>query len=138
MTAKELYSQLLRLDESVQVEVKRGSQAGKSVLETICAFSNEPGIVEGYILLGVAQDQITKQYSIEGITELDELQKNISSQCATMFNIPIRPRMRVEEMDGKTVLMIHVRELEPSQKPVYFKAQGLPKGAFRLVGTTDQ
>ena len=56
MTAKELYSQLLRLDESVQVEAKRGSQAGKSVLETICAFSNEPGIVEGYILLGVAQD----------------------------------------------------------------------------------
>lgn len=138
MTAKELYSQLLRLDESVQVEVKRGSQAGKSVLETICAFSNEPGIVEGYILLGVAQDQITKQYSIDGVTELDELQKNISSQCATMFNIPIRPRMRVEEMDGKTVLMIHVRELEPSQKPVYFKAQGLPKGAFRRVGTTDQ
>ena len=138
MTAKELYSQLLRLDESVQVEVKRGSQAGKSVLETICAFSNEPGIVEGYILLGVAQDQTTKQYSIEGVAELDELQKNISSQCATMFNIPIRPRMRAEEMDGKTVLMIHVRELEPSQKPVYFKAQGLPKGAFRRVGTTDQ
>ena len=98
MTAKELYSQLLRLDESVQVEVKRGSQAGKSVLETICAFSNEPGIVEGYILLGVAQDQTTKQYSIEGVAALDELQKNISSQCATMFNIPISPRMRAEEL----------------------------------------
>ena len=101
MTAKELYSQLLRLDESVQVEVKRGSQAGKSVLETICAFSNEPGIVEGYILLGVAQDQTTKQYSIEGVAELDELQKNISSQCATMFNIPIRPRMRVIRYDNR-------------------------------------
>ena len=46
--------------------------------------------------------------------------------------------MRVEEIDGKNVLMIHVRELEPSQKPVYFKAQGLPKGAYRRVGTTDQ
>ena len=138
MTANELYSQLLRLDETVQVEAKRGSQAGKSVLETICAFSNEPGIVEGYILLGVSQDQTTKQYNIEGVTKLDEVQKNISSQCATMFNIPIRPQMRVEEIDGKNVLMIHVRELEPSQKPVYFKAQGLPKGAYRRVGTTDQ
>ena len=92
MTANELYSQLLRLDETVQVEAKRGSQAGKSVLETICAFSNEPGIVEGYILLGVSQDQTTKQYNIEGVTKLDEVQKNISSQCATMFNIPIVPK----------------------------------------------
>ena len=53
MNVKELYDRLLRLDESVQVEVKKGRVAGKSVLETICAFSNEPGIVEGYILLGM-------------------------------------------------------------------------------------
>ena len=138
MTAIELYNQLLHLDESVQVEVKRGSQVGKSILETICAFSNEPGIVEGYILLGVAQDATTKQYDIEGISDLDDLQKNISSQCATMFNIPIRPRMHVEEINGKNVLLIHVRELDPAQKPVYFKSQGLPKGAYRRVGTTDQ
>ena len=55
-----------------------------------------------------------------------------------MFNIPIRPRMHVEEINGKYVLLIHVRELDPAQKPVYFKAQGLPNGAYRRVGTTDQ
>ncbi len=139
MNAKELYARLLRLDESVQVEVKKGSEAGKSVLETICAFSNEPGIEEGYILLGIAQEEdLFGDYRVEGIRDIDKVQRDIASQCATMFNIPIRPLIKVEEIDGKAVLLIHVRELAPSQKPLYFKAQGLPRGAYRRIGTTDQ
>lgn len=138
MNAKELYARLLRLDESVQVEVKKGSEAGKSVLETICAFSNEPGIVEGYILLGIAPADLFGDYRVEGIRDIDKVQRDIASQCATMFNIPIRPLIKVEEIEGKAVLLIHVRELTPSQKPLYFKAQGLPRGAYRRIGTTDQ
>lgn len=138
MNAKELYARLLRLDESVQVEVKKGSETGKSVMETICAFSNEPGIVEGYILLGIAQADLFGDYRVEGIRDIDKIQRDIASQCATMFNIPIRPLIKVEEIDGKAVLLIHVRELAPSQKPLYFKAQGLPRGAYRRIGTTDQ
>ncbi len=138
MNVKELYDRLLRLDESVQVEVKKGRVAGKSVLETICAFSNEPGIVEGYILLGVAQADLFGDYQVEGIHDIDKVQRDIASQCATVFNIPIRPLIKVEEIEGKAVLLIHVRELAPSQKPLYFKAQGLPRGAYRRIGSTDQ
>ncbi len=138
MTAKELYEKLLRLDESVQLEVKKGSEAGKSVLEMICAFSNEPGIVEGYILLGVEQVDLFGNYKVKHIDQIDKVQRDIASQCATVFNTPIRPTIKVEEIDGKAVLLIHVRELAPSQKPLYFKAQGLPRGAFRRIGTTDQ
>ena len=134
MNAKELYARLLRLDESVQVEVKKGSEAGKSVLESICAFSNEPGIVEGYILLGIAPADLLGDYRVEGIRDIDKVQRDIASQCATMFNIPIRPLIKVEEIEGKAVLLIHVRELAPSQKPLYFKAQGLPRGAYRRIG----
>ncbi len=138
MTAKEIYDQLLRLDESVQVEVKKGSEVGKSVLETICAFSNEPGIVEGYILLGIAQVDLFGNYEIEEIRDTDKVQRDISTQCATVFNIPIRPTIKVEEINGKAVVLIHVRELSPSLKPLYFKAQGLPRGAYRRIGSTDQ
>ena len=67
MTINELYNTLLRIDESVQIEAKRGSLVGKSVLETICAFSNEPGIVEGYILLGVSEQKDANSYRIDGV-----------------------------------------------------------------------
>lgn len=41
-TAAELLSELDELDEHVSVEAKTASDVGKSLLETICAFSNEP------------------------------------------------------------------------------------------------
>ena len=138
MTINELYNALLRIDESVQIEAKRGSLVGKSVLETICAFSNEPGIVEGYILLGVSEQKDANTYRIDGVEDVDKLQKDLSTQCATLFNIPIRPQLHIEEIEGKKVVMIHVHELSPAQKPLYFKAQGLPRGAYRRVGSTDQ
>ena len=138
MTTKELYNTLLHMDESITIETKRGSQVGKSVLESICAFSNEPGIVEGYILLGISEQDTPGTYQIEGVEDVDKIQKDLSSQCATLFNIPVRPQMHVDEIDGKKVVMVHVHELSPTQKPLYFKAQGLPKGAFRRVGSTDQ
>lgn len=35
------------LDENERLEAKRGSEIGPSVLETICAFANEPGLQGG-------------------------------------------------------------------------------------------
>jgi hypothetical protein len=32
---------------------------------------------------------------------------------------------------GKAVLVVHVPEAQPQDKPIFFKAQGLPKGALR-------
>ena len=103
MTAKELYSQLLRLDESVQVEAKRGSQAGKSVLETICAFSNEPGIVEGYTNDSIKPDgelgAIEYNYAVddflndstveEAINKIRAIAKNSLNETGFTININI-------------------------------------------------
>ncbi len=44
MTAFELLESLNLLDENEHIEAKRASEAGKSILETICAFANEPGL----------------------------------------------------------------------------------------------
>lgn len=41
-------------------------------------------------------------------------------------------------MEGQTVLVVYVPEIDVTQKPVYFKATGLPRGAFRRIGSTDQ
>ncbi|MBK7407981.1 MAG: hypothetical protein IPJ40_07805 [Saprospirales bacterium] len=55
-----------------------------------------------------------------------------------MFNLPVRPQISVEEIGGKPILNIFVPELPEEQKPLYFQSQGLPKGAFRRIGSTDQ
>ena len=36
------------------------------------------------------------------------------------------------------MLVVFVPEVDVSQKPVYVQATGLPKGAFRRIGSTDQ
>ena len=54
----ELLERLNTEDESHDLEAKRSeTDVGKSTLETISAFSNEPGLGGGYILFGVAEGE---------------------------------------------------------------------------------
>ena len=55
-----------------------------------------------------------------------------------MLSTVLRPEMAVERVDGKTLIVVFEPEADASQKPVYLQATGLPKGAFRRVGSTDQ
>jgi hypothetical protein len=53
-TAEDLLAELAAVDESHRIEAKLATQIDRSVMETVCAFSNEPGLGGGYLLLGVA------------------------------------------------------------------------------------
>jgi len=55
-----------------------------------------------------------------------------------MFNRPLRIEIKTEEVDGKAVIVVTVPEAAAQDKPVFLKAQGLPRGAFRRIGSTDQ
>ncbi|PWB39224.1 MAG: ATP-dependent DNA helicase RecG [Rhodocyclales bacterium] len=140
-SAQDLLDELNAADESPRIEAKRSREIGKSVLETVIAFANEPGLGGGHILLGVSSEVDEKgdtHYWAEGITDPDKIQRDLATQCASTLNAPIRPEMRVEQIDGKTVIVVYVAEVDVAQKPVYLKATGLPKGAFRRIGSTDQ
>jgi hypothetical protein len=50
-SAAELFEELNAVDESNRIEAKRASDVGKSVMETVIAFANEPGLGGGYLLL---------------------------------------------------------------------------------------
>ena len=41
MTGQDLLERLQLLDETERIEAKAGSDIGKSVLETLCAFTNQ-------------------------------------------------------------------------------------------------
>lgn len=140
MTAAELLESLNLLDEHERIEAKRASEVGKSVLETVCAFANEPGLGGGWIVLGVVREEMAlfPAYEVEGIAQPDKITADIASQCRDIFNVPVRVDIFTENIEGKNVVAVFVPEAQPQDKPVFFKAQGLPRGAFRRIGSTDQ
>ena len=140
MTALELLESLNLLDENEHIEAKRASEAGKSILETICAFANEPGLGGGWLLLGVVREEMAlfPAYEVEGIAQPEKLGTEIATQCRNTFSQPVRVEINTETIHGKAVLVVHVPEAQPQDKPIFFKAQGLPKGALRRISSTDQ
>ena len=144
-TAEELLEILNDSDECSWMEAKNYSNTSnqyrmRSLMETICSFSNEPGLGGGFILLGISENEreSSKRYSVSGVSKPDEVQSNVANECNNAFNIPVRPEISVEKIHGKTVLKIWINELSPNQKPLYFKNEGLPRGAWRRIGSCDQ
>jgi ATP-dependent DNA helicase RecG len=139
LTFDELWELLTTQDESQQLEVKKGSEVGKSCWDTISAFSNEPGMGGGYLLLGVkaAEDSASGKYEIDGVKALDRVQRDLVSICNTTFNVPLRPQITLETRDSKTVIIAYIPEVTPSEKPIYAVSRGLPQGAFRRIASAD-
>ena len=141
MNAAELLEQLNTLDEHERVEAKRGEDAaGHSLLETVCALANEPGLGGGHILVGVERDEsaLFPVYSVTGIRNLDKVTRDIASQVRSVFNRPVNVDIKPDTLDGKRVLVVFVPEAQAQEKPVFFQRKNLPSGAFRRVGSTDQ
>lgn len=140
MNALELLERLNLLDENECIEAKKASEIGKSVLETVCAFSNEPGLGGGWMLLGVIREELAlfSAYEVQGLENPDKISADLASQASSVFNQPLRLEIKTETLEGKSVIVVFVQEASSQDKPIYFKAQGLPKGAFRRIGSTDQ
>lgn len=141
-SATELIEELNAVDESATIEAKAGSEVGKAVMETVCAFANEPGLGGGYLLLGVERTRQHEQlfdvgYTATGLTNPEKVQADLASQCASMMSKPIRPEIRVEQVGGVSVVVAYIPEAAPTDKPVYITSRGLPRGAFRRIGPAD-
>ena len=140
-TAQELFEQLNSIDENVRIEAKKASEIDKGIMETVCAFANEPNLGGGYLLLGAVRTGFRDGlpvYEPENIDNPDKVQNDLISKCSSMLNMHIRPQVETEVVGGKTVIVVKIDELPDSQKPVYFLNRGLPSGAFRRVGASDQ
>lgn len=53
MDIQELLLELNQTDEHQRIEAKAASKLGPSILQTVCAYANEPGLGGGFLLLGV-------------------------------------------------------------------------------------
>ena len=138
--SRELLDLLNDVDELDWLEAKSlRDDTSRSILETVCALSNEPGLGGGVILIGVAESKNADgpKYIVDGVDDPDKAQLDLATQCKSVFNTPIYPTIKVEKLHGKTVLKVVVDELPFGYKPVYFKKDGLPKGAYRRIGSAD-
>ena len=108
--------------------------------KTVSAFANEPGLGGGYIVCGVElrPGALFLDYHIVGVTNPNKIQSDLVDRCRSAFNTPIRPQIQVENIEGKTVVVAYIAEAPPQDKPLYLKSEGLPKGAFRRIGSSDQ
>ena len=139
-TTKELVEELNLLDESDSIEAKQisGLEVGTSVYETISAFSNEPNLGGGTILLGIKREELLFPfYTATGIKDPDKLSNDVTSACQNKFNAPVRLKIGRELVDGKIVIRLDIPELPAAQKPLYIVKEGLPRGAFRRIGGAD-
>jgi ATP-dependent DNA helicase RecG len=136
----DLLDQLRTLDEHSRLEAKKASQLGESILETVCAFANEPDLHGGTILLGVErvnEGMLFPDYVVCGVSGPDRMQADLVSQCRTAFNVPVSVTVTAEQHDGRAVLLVDVPEAAPGAKPIHFAKKPLPAGAFRRLGSAD-
>jgi len=127
--ARALLDQLRQLDESDRIEAKRASAIGESLLETVCAFANEPGLGGGWLLLGVIKGSGTPcDYQVMGIEDPDKLLNDLHSRCANAFNVPVRIQARAEALEEGTVIVVEVPEAGDEQRALIFFRETHPKG----------
>lgn len=64
---KDIVEHLNITDECTTIEAKKGAAIDTSIMETICAFSNEHGLGGGLIVLGVVKEEtlLFQNYFIE-------------------------------------------------------------------------
>lgn len=138
LSITELLDRLNQVDESHEIEAKRSeSELGRSALETISAFANEPGLGGGYLLFGVAEEG-PLAFVPKGVTQPKKLEEEISSLCACAFNRAVRPRVWTEVVDGASLVAAFVPEAAPSEKPIFIKTKAMQHGTYRRIGSTDQ
>lgn len=139
MTPRELLTQLNELDEHTRIEAKTASELGKSALETVCAFANEPGLGGGWLLLGAALDPtaLFREYIAVGLSDPDKTSRDLATQCASTFNRPVRVQIESGSVNGRPLLAVFVPEAELAEKPISFQGRALPASAFRRIGSAD-
>lgn len=120
-TTQQIFNELIELDEHQRIEAKRATEIGYSVMQTICAFANEPGLGGGWLLLGISEpDSEHHSFWVSGVENIDKLLGELQNNCRNQFEHPIYIECKHSKIEGKSVIAVFVHELEPNAKPCRF------------------
>ena len=115
--------ELIESGETQSLEFKESSGLKDEIGETVSAFSNSDG---GTVIIGVSNSGGVHGVDI-GKNTLEEFANYIKRNTDPQ----IFPSVKIQEVDGKKVVMIEVEESQ--EKPVFFKNH-----AYKRVGKTNQ
>ena len=114
---------MMRYGERINIEYKEATQAmPKSIWETYSSFANTIG---GYIILGIKEHREKigiERFEIIGVNNTENIIKSfwdtINSDKVSR-NILIEDDVECVEIDGKTVIVIHVPMANYTMRPIY-------------------
>jgi ATP-dependent DNA helicase RecG len=119
--------------DTLDVEAKASTKGlPKSMRETLSSFSNTHG--GGVILLGVDEES---GFQIVGVDDPKKVQADLASLCSKDMVPPVRPIIRVHALAEKSVIVAEVPEMDPAQKPCYYKGKGQAAGSYTRTGDGD-
>lgn len=133
MTTDELVGVIEELQrartDTLHVEAKRAEhELPRRLWETVSAFANTHG--GGVLVLGLDQ---ASGFAAVGVGNPGKVMQDLASLCGEM-EPPIRAAIDLHKVDGKTLVVAEVPEVEAAQKPCYYRGAGLTNGAFVRVG----
>lgn len=137
MQTKELIDLVKKIkeikSESRTIELKTAEfGCPKKLYDTLSSFSNQDD--GGIILFGIDE---SKDYSVVGVYDAQDLQKQINNQCKEMEPI-IRPLITICDIDGKSIVAAEIPGIEITNRPCYYKGKGKIKGSYIRSGDSDE
>lgn len=123
MTLNELETWILDIHEKHFIELKAAaSELPRAFWPTYSSFSNTSG---GFIILGVRED--SPQNEITGVSNVEKILTDLWNQVSSSSKVSYRnidnQDAAVYTFDGKTVIIIHVKEAPETEKPVYLNGK---------------
>lgn len=119
--------------ETNKLESKTASDGfPKKCYDTISSFSNKYG---GIIIFGINE---SNNFSIDGVYNLNDLQKHVSALCSDSMEPAVRADMLPFEYDGKELLAVKIEEIPQNKKPCFYKPKGMKSGSYTRIGDRDE
>lgn len=137
MQTKELIELAKKINElkseSQTIELKAAEfGCPKKFYDTLSSFSNQDD--GGVIIFGIDE---SKGYSVVGVYDAQDLQKQINNQCKEM-EPPVRPLITICDIDGKSIVSAEIPGIEITNRPCYYKGKGKIKGSYIRSGDSDE
>lgn len=119
--------------EMQHVELKKaGKGTPEKLYDTLSSFSNQYD--GGTIIFGIDE---ARGYEILGVYDAQDLQVKVTQQALQMEPV-VRPIFTVTNYNGKTIVSAEIPEIDPNDKPCFYKAAGRLRGSYIRVGDSDE